>query len=57
MGLMHKSLMVYYPYFTDSEGLMNIIEFMKFCKLFAIFPDYISKSKLNSLFYTLASIH
>ena len=57
MGLMHQSLMVYYPYYTDQEGFMNIKEFMRFCRDFSIFPDYVSKSKLNGLFYTLATIH
>ena len=36
---------------------MNIEGYVRFNTDFEIFPDILSKSKLHSIFYTLASIH
>ena len=56
MGLMHKSMVNYYRTYSDSNGLMNFYQFLKFCKDFAIFPDILSKQKLGSFFGALGSI-
>jgi hypothetical protein len=52
----HKSLFIYYRVYADSKGFMNFERFTKFCHDFEVFPDLIAKSKLHSIFYTLANI-
>jgi hypothetical protein len=50
-------MMVYYPFYSDTKGLMNLETFIKFCKEFSLFPDLISKPRLTTIFYTLAKIY
>lgn len=50
-------MMVYYPYYSDSKGLMNLENFIKFYKEFSLFPDLISKPKIMTIFYTLSKIY
>lgn len=57
LGLVHRSIIYYYRYYSNTRGNMNFENFIKFCKDFAIFPDLLSKAKLLRFFYTLSSIH
>ncbi len=56
MGVVHKAMMHYYKFYTDKRGLMNIEQFMKFSREFDIFPTLIGKTKLCSIFQSLAGV-
>lgn len=47
---------IYYKYYADSKGMMNIEKFMQFCKDFGIFPSLVPKGKLCTFFNALAGV-
>jgi hypothetical protein len=57
LGMVHKSLLIYYKAYADNRGLLSFEKFVRFSKDFGIFPDIIPKGKISTFFYTLASIH
>ncbi|CAG9330376.1 unnamed protein product [Blepharisma stoltei] len=57
LNLVHKSIIYFYRFYSNSLGLMNFENFLRFTRDFAIFPDLIAKSKLHRFFHTLAGIH
>ncbi len=57
LGIVHKSMLIFYNHYSDSHGLMNFERFVKFSKDFGLFPDVIAKGKITNFFYTLAAIH
>lgn len=56
LGVMHKSLYPYYKMYANSKSLMSLEGFVKICSVFEIFPDVVTKPRLNRIFYTIASI-
>ncbi len=48
--------MLYYKYYSDSRGMMNIEKFMQFSRDFGVFPHLISKGKLCTFFHALAGV-
>jgi hypothetical protein len=50
LGLVHKSLLPYYAFYANNKGLMNFDGFSKFCHDFSIFPDILTKAKMNRFF-------
>jgi hypothetical protein len=57
LNYVHKSLIYYYNFYSDSYGFMNFNNFIRFSKDFSLFPDVASKPKLLRFFYALAGIH
>ena len=57
MGVVHENTEVFFEYYADSKGHMNYESFVRFCSDFGIFPSIISKARLASYFYTLASLN
>jgi len=56
LGVVHKSLYPYFKTYCSPKGLLTLDGFMKFCTDFGIFPDIVTKPRLNRIFYTIASI-
>ncbi len=56
LGVVHKSLYPYYKNYCTQKGLLTLEGFMRFCTDFGIFPDIVTKPRLNRIFYTIASI-
>jgi hypothetical protein len=56
LAVTHKAVMLYYRFYADSRGMMNIERFMQFCKDFEVFPSLISKSRLCNLFRALCGV-
>lgn len=50
LGLLHKSILVYYRYYANSKGLISFEKFQRFYKDFDIFPDLLPKSKITNIF-------
>ncbi len=60
LGVAHKALHPFYKDYSDpkdSRSRMTLEGFMKFCTDFGIFPDLVTKPRLYSIFYTIASIY
>lgn len=57
LSKLHENIQVYYRMYSDSKGLMNFGNFLKFYKDFEYFPYLISKSKLAQYFYALATLN
>ena len=57
LGVVHKSLYPYYKTYCGPRGLLSLEGFMRFCTEFGIFPDIVTKPRLNRIFYTIASIY
>ena len=57
LSLVHRSIIFYYRAYSNQSGLMDFNSYLRFCKDFSVFPDLIAKSKLQTLFSILASIH
>ena len=53
----HKSIIYYYNFYSDTYGFLNFDNFIRFCRDFSIFPDIVSKPKLLRFFQALAAIH
>jgi len=49
-------MMLYYKFYADSKGMMNIEKFMQFCRDFGVFPHLVSKGKLCTFFHALAGV-
>ena len=56
LGTVHSSIVYYYHSFADPHGLLTYASFMKFCMMFAVFPDLCTKPKLFGLFNALAGL-
>jgi len=56
LGTVHKSMMLYYKFYADSKGMMNIEKFMQFCRDFGVFPHLVTKGKLCTFFHALAGV-
>lgn len=52
LGLTYKAMNPVYKFYMNKQGLLNFDAFLKFCSDFSLFPDLISKSKLNLFFKT-----
>lgn len=50
LGLVYKAFTPIYKYYAGRDNLIDFDNFMKFASDFTIFPDLVSKSKLNSFF-------
>ncbi|KAL4460259.1 hypothetical protein ABPG74_000010 [Tetrahymena malaccensis] len=57
LGMIHKTMMVYFKYYSQNKNTIDFDKFVKFCKDFGIFPDIIPKSRLLKIFNTLAQIY
>ena len=56
LDIVHKSLYPYYKSYCKSNGLLTLSGFTGFCTDFEIFPDIISKPRLNHIFNTISAI-
>lgn len=56
LNVVHRSLLPYFKMNANSKGLMTLEGFVKFCTDFELFPDVITKPRLNRIYYTIASI-
>ena len=54
LGLIHKTMVFCYKYYSNNKNTICFDKFIKFCKDFGIFPDIIPKSKLLKIFNTLS---
>lgn len=54
LGIMHKTLIFSFKYYSNNKNTINFDRFIKFCKDFGIFPDIVPKSKLLKIFNTLS---
>jgi len=57
LGLLHKSILVYYRYYANGKGLISFEKFQRFYKDFEIFPDLLPKSKMINIFQTLSKLY
>jgi hypothetical protein len=57
LGLLHKSILVYYRFYSGPKGLISFEKFQRFYKDFEIFPDLLPKSKVVSIFQTLSKLY
>ena len=49
-------MMLYYKFYSDKKGMMNIEQFMHFSRDFGVFPHLISKGTLCNIFHALAGV-
>ncbi|CAD8117800.1 unnamed protein product [Paramecium sonneborni] len=57
LGLLHKSILVYYKHYTISKQVMNFEQFLRFYKDFSIFPDLLTKNKIVQIFQILSKLY
>ena len=60
LGIVHglgQALLPYIRYYFNEKNQMNFDQFLNFCTDFSVFPDLISKTKLTSIFYSLAATY
>jgi hypothetical protein len=57
LGLLHKSILVYYKIYSNNKSLITSDKFLKFYKDFEIFPDLLGKNKIIRIFSTLAKLY
>ena len=57
LNFLKETLIPYSKFYLNKQGLMAFDGFMKFCKDFSIFPDFLPKIKLKSIFYCLAATY
>ncbi|CAD8206712.1 unnamed protein product [Paramecium pentaurelia] len=57
LGLLHKSILVYYKHYTIGKQIMNFEQFLRFYKDFSIFPDLLTKNKIVQIFQILSKLY
>ncbi|CAD8200353.1 unnamed protein product [Paramecium octaurelia] len=57
LGLLHKSILVYYKQYTIGKQIMNFEQFLRFYKDFSIFPDLLTKNKIVQIFQILSKLY
>ncbi|CAD8113687.1 unnamed protein product [Paramecium sonneborni] len=57
LGLLHKSILVYYRQYTIGKQVMNFEQFQRFYKDFSIFPDLLTKNKIVQIFQILSKLY
>lgn len=50
LGLVYGAFFSVYNFYANKNGTMNFSQLLRFATDFHIFPDYVSKSRLNSFF-------
>jgi hypothetical protein len=57
LSIVHKTMVPYFQFYSNTKGLINFDAFSKFCLDFAIFPDILTKSKIMKFFSTLSNFY
>ena len=57
LSIVHKTMLPFYGFYSNSRMQMNFEGFQKFCVDFGIFPDILSKPKIFRFFKTLANFY